>query len=205
VRREQQDRALARARAAVALDEERARRRDAEEREKIAREFARADAAEARRVLRNADRAAEVARKQREADREAAVRGAEVEREERRRAQRDRVARLARAETYKAAADAVQEAAEKASEVLGWTRLLGPNACPTCIAWWNEPPFGRVRPMTVRMKRHVGCDCKIHLVIHKEEVIARGYTTDPEPVSERYKRSRDRKRDAARAAEPADA
>jgi hypothetical protein len=126
-----------------------------------------------------------------------------ADREQARQSARQRIERLARAEAYKAAADAVQDAAQAAPEVLGWVRALGPTACPTCVAWLGTG-YAVVRPTNVPMKRHPGCDCTRRLIIYPEELNARGYTDRPEAVSERWKRARDRERAAAaRAADAA--
>lgn len=114
-------------------------------------------------------------------------------RQERRAAQRARVERLATEEPYRAAADALQEAAVAAPEVAGWVRGLGPTACETCQAWAD----GKVRPMTIKMKRHPACDCTQELL---SEGTDRERADKPEPVSARWRRARDREQDAARAA-----
>jgi hypothetical protein len=111
----------------------------------------------------------------------------------RREAQRARVERLARAETLNTAAQALAASAAEAPEVLGWVRHLHDGACDTCRAWWlDDGRFGRVRPYSVPMKRHVGCGCVQRPVTRTEESDFRGTTDDPEPVGPRYRRARDR-------------
>jgi hypothetical protein len=198
-------RALAAAERAVEADErrrvredDRAARRDARELERIRRADERQAEADRRRDDRDAARIAaqDAARAERNA---AALAEQRQQREERRQSQRARLERFARAEALAAADEAAQRAAQRAPAVLGWVRRLNDGACPTCVGWWNEPPFGRVRPLSIKMKRHPSCSCTRLLVTSRKELDARGYTDKPERVSERWRRARDRERAEARA------
>lgn len=60
----------------------------------------------------------------------------------------------AASEVYLTVATATQVGMER-REISGWTRLLTEPSCPLCIDWAD----GIVRPTSVRMKRHNGCDC----------------------------------------------
>lgn len=66
---------------------------------------------------------------------------------------RKRLSRLARNEPLQAAAAAT--GAALGARALGWTRGIGPDACPLCEEWDD----GEVRPAEVRMPRHTGCSC----------------------------------------------
>lgn len=68
----------------------------------------------------------------------------------------DRLDRLGRSETSKAAQDAAREVAEHDDRVRGWVRDLNADACELCTWWWRE---GRVWPADHVMPRHPGCDC----------------------------------------------
>jgi hypothetical protein len=134
-------------------------------------------------------------------DREAAARPtplpevntANADRLERMLAEREmRLERLARGETTQAAADAIPAAA--AEESFGWVRQLNVGACPTCVAWWasGDGQFSPVRPWSIPMKRHPGCECTQRPIVYPEELHVRGFAHNPEPVADRYKRARDR-------------
>lgn len=62
--------------------------------------------------------------------------------------------RLGRSEPLLTVATAVT-AGMVARRAHGWTRMLSGTSCPLCTRWAD----GVVRPPTVRMGRHVGCDC----------------------------------------------
>lgn len=68
----------------------------------------------------------------------------------------DRLWRLGRSETSKAAQDAAREVAEHDDRVRGWVRDLNADACTLC-GWWARE--GRVWPADHVMPRHPGCDC----------------------------------------------
>lgn len=167
----------------------------AERRERIdaAREDLRRDR-EAARADREATREADMddARRRRQ-EREDRVRARVEARAERRAAQRARAERIARAEATAAAAEAFPAAVERSSRFVGWIRKLDTNPCDRCLAWWSSGGVARgptpVRPFTVRMKRHNGCEC-VQQPVTEEEADARGITTEPEPVH-RTQRSRD--------------
>lgn len=60
----------------------------------------------------------------------------------------------ARSEPLLTVATATQQAM-KARDVPGWTRVLAGGSCPLCVSWAD----GVVRPVSVQMARHPGCDC----------------------------------------------
>lgn len=65
-----------------------------------------------------------------------------------------RLERVVRSEPLLTVANAVQ-AGMIAHGAIGWTRQLTGTSCSLCTSWAD----GRVRPPTVRMARHLGCDC----------------------------------------------
>ena len=67
--------------------------------------------------------------------------------------QRDRLARLARSEPLRNAQRRFQKNLE--AQQMGWTRAIGPDACPLCRKWDD----GQVRPASVPMPHHTGCSC----------------------------------------------
>lgn len=191
--------ALRRADAAAAAEEA---RRDAEvlaEAERADREAEAAERARQRAAEEEFYRARREAREQRRAEADAARREA---RRERRAAQRRRAERVARGEVAEGAAETLREALAPAPEAVGWVRKLDPDPCERCRAWFNSGGTARgptpVRPYSIRMKRHSGCQC-VQRPVTQEEADARGIVNEPEPVH-RSKRSRDaaRQRHAAR-------
>lgn len=62
--------------------------------------------------------------------------------------------RLGRSEPLLTVASSVQEGMKR-RDVGGWTRVLTGGSCQLCEGWAD----GAVRPVTVHMARHVGCDC----------------------------------------------
>jgi hypothetical protein len=107
-------------------------------------------------------------------------------REDRRLAQRARAERVAREEAAAAASEQLRASLEHATEVVGWVRKLDADPCERCLAWWNSGGVGQgptptpVRPYSVRMKRHNGCQC-VQRPVTREEAEHRGITDQPEP------------------------
>lgn len=67
---------------------------------------------------------------------------------------RARLSRFARSEPLLTVATATQVAMQR-HDASGWVRQTAGKSCPLCVAWDD----GVVRPTTVRMARHPGCDC----------------------------------------------
>ena len=67
--------------------------------------------------------------------------------------QRDRLQRLARSEPLRNAQRRFQKNLD--AQEMGWTRAIGPDACPLCREWDD----GQVRPASVPMPHHPGCSC----------------------------------------------
>lgn len=68
----------------------------------------------------------------------------------------DRMERVVRGITYKAAAEAYSDGVKRSQLVSGWVRDLEPDACQMCVWWWRE---GRVWPKEHPMPTHTGCTC----------------------------------------------
>ncbi len=182
--------ALRRADAAAAAEEA---RRDAAvlaESERADREAEAADRARQRAIEEEFYRARREARDQRRAEADAARREA---RRERREAQRRRAERVARGEVAEGAAETLREALAPAPEAVGWVRKLDPDPCERCVAWWKsggDPKAASpVRPYSIRMKRHNGCQC-VQRPVTQEEADARGWTNEREPVYRNKSRDR---------------
>ncbi len=191
--------ALRRADAAAAAEEARRDAAALAEAEQADRDAEAADRAAQRALDEEFYRQRREGREQRRTGADAARREA---RRERREAQRRRAERVARGEVAEGAAETLREALAPAPEAVGWVRKLDPDPCERCIAWWNSGGTARgaspVRPYSVRMKRHNGCQC-VQRPVSKEEADVRGITHEPEPAH-RSQRSRDaaRQRHAAR-------
>jgi hypothetical protein len=67
---------------------------------------------------------------------------------------RARLAQFARSEPLLTVASSVQVAMQRHG-ASGWVRQTAGKSCPLCSDWDD----GVVRPTTVRMARHNGCDC----------------------------------------------
>lgn len=68
----------------------------------------------------------------------------------------DRMERVVRGITYKAASEAYSDGVKRSPLVRGWVRDLEPDACQMCVWWWRD---GRVWPKDHPMPTHTGCTC----------------------------------------------
>lgn len=175
-------------------------RADAEADGRAARDVADAQALDAAREARLDAQEAATEAQAAERDRTEAADLVRAEREARRvrrEAQRARAERIARAEVAAAAHEALVASVEAAPEVVGWVRKLDPDPCERCVTWWRAGGDPRaaspVRPYSVPMKRHTGCQC-VQRPVSRQEGDARGYTDQPEPRARNRRHDRRAKR-----------
>jgi hypothetical protein len=185
----------------VAAEEQAARVAEEAEARELAEELAARDAADT--AERAAEDAAEAKEEAREAaqraeedhrDAEALQKAEEDERAARRAAEEARVRRLAESEAARAVDAEVGTQLADGTAWAGWLRGIDRNACETCKAWHRGPgELPPVRPFTVPMKRHPGCNC-VRVPITEEDArrTNRVRSDRPEPVAPRWRRARDR-------------